>query len=143
MWDVAWGDSSVASVSQDHSLRLWDPRSGECVALHNEPLALRGVTFVGDNLVVSSTAELKRFDPRNLGTPTHVIPRRHVTALAVKEDRLAVAGDDGRVAVMRTDLTEVRELSRHSDFARAIGWHPQDQQLVTGGWDSTLVTHTL
>jgi WD40 repeat protein len=143
---------SIASAAADKYLRMWDTRSreGELCGLTRliaaAPMCLTA-TVCGTKVAVGcEDGQVLIYDCRQLSHPLVVTPGRGLRvgsiAFSPSGDCLGCGNDGGGLSIVRSDGPPSGLPQRidgvHSDYIRALDWIG-DQDIVTGGWDGTLV----
>jgi WD40 repeat protein len=147
---VAWSPdgSHLASGSDDTTIALWDPASGEQVdTLLGHSRRVRTVTWSPDGQFLGSggsDGEIRIWDPES-GEEIDLINGQtlHVWDLAWSPvaPQIAWAGADGRVRIQTWDngpRGEVRSLRGHSGHVWQVYWSPDGSQLASVGEDNTV-----
>jgi len=153
----AWADAgsqTVASISKDCTVCLWDIRKTATPAT----VGMLGTSYATsvawsashpNQLILGHvTGEVAAYDVRSLGTATklHTVQKDVVGVLAINKDGLVASGsDDGTVAVYSLESSDViyTDGGKHGDFVRGLSWDPSNPQcLKSASWDGKVVTHS-
>jgi len=156
--DVAWNNKSTdlfASCSRDGTIKLWDKREPTFKSSITIGLPISRISWnhINEFQLAAGTQDggISIFDTRKTDAASmkKIVHKNAVKALAFdkhSEHRLASASDDAKIALssIKTDLQVESTLESHTDFVRALDWHPKTGGLLaSGGWDKKLLIHNL
>uniref|UniRef100_A0A6B2LG85 Uncharacterized protein n=1 Tax=Arcella intermedia TaxID=1963864 RepID=A0A6B2LG85_9EUKA len=96
-------DHSIVSGSQDHTLRIWDIRTGACTVLYGHTKEVLCMAFHRDLVITGSADGTVRFwQPKT--QECHLILNAHtqsISSLEVYEDTLVTSSRDGSVKLFK------------------------------------------
>jgi WD40 repeat protein len=145
VWSVAALElETVASGSEDGTLRVWDLATGETLASASPGRGpVHAVTELGRGRVGAGFADghvlVYALDLARGRLEAVDVIHAHdgeVYALAHKDGFLATAGEDDRANVFSTSHGTLRSALPHDDFVRAVVW--RGDELLTGSYDGTI-----
>ncbi len=145
---LAWAPDGqqLASASDDDTLRLWDPATGQPTAtLQGHTNWVRALAWAPDGQQLASASgdgTLRLWDPAT-GQPTATLQghTNWVRALAWAPDgqQLASASNDGTLRLWDPATGQpTATLQGHTGWVRAVAWAPDGQQLASASIDGTL-----
>ncbi len=146
---VAWSPdgATIASGGADMTLRLWNPQSGELLAVlddHQDSITDVAWSPDGTRLASASWDHSVRIWDFSAGPDKARVAAtlkgldRHVIALAWSPDgaALVTAGRDGSVRLWNaTDGALIAVLGAHDGDVRAVAWSPDGARIVSSGLD--------
>ncbi len=149
---VAWSPdgATVASGGADMTIRLWDPQSGQLLAVlddHEDSITDLAWSPDGTRLASASWDKTVRVWDFSAGPDKARVAAtlkgldRHVIALAWSPDgtALVTAGRDGFVRLWSAaDGQPVAVLGAHGADVRAVTWSPDGAWIVSSGLDGTV-----
>ncbi len=147
VWAVTFtpDGQTVASGSQDTTLKLWDIKSGtETKSLVGDSSAIYSVDFNSDGTEISSGSGLWRILEWNLTTGQAYLPLEHLATIwsvDVSPDNQKIASASGDKTVKIWDRKTgaiLQNLTDHQDQVYAAVFSPDGQLLVTGSKDQTI-----
>jgi WD40 repeat protein/serine/threonine protein kinase len=135
----------LASASRDHTVKVWDVRTGEASLTFKEHTSdLYGVAFSPDGQHLASASgdgTVKIWDPRTghvALTLKHTGPVRGV-AFSPDGQRLATSTQDGTVKVWNAQTgEEALSFKRHTDAVGTVAFSPDGQRLASASSDQTV-----
>lgn len=141
----------IASGSKDTTVRMWDPRSGKCLATinaHKNPVTRLRFHANGNMFITGSgDCSAKVWDLRTMNSVSTC--RSHaeaVTALSfhpIQHDLFVTGSFDGHIffwdcSVLDADVSPVAEIKHAHDSATwDFAWHPVGHMLVSASNDYT------
>ena len=145
---VAWSPdgSELASASDDASVRVWDPKTGECMLkLAGHTGWVLGVAWSpnGSNLVSGGGDNAVRIWDAQTGECLRVMTGHSDWVLGVSwspdSSRLVSCGRDKSLRVWDAQTGEcLRVMTEHSDWVLGVSWSPDASRLVSCGRDKSL-----
>ncbi|RDW64629.1 hypothetical protein BP6252_10280 [Coleophoma cylindrospora] len=136
----------LASASGDHTVRLWDPKTGTALqTLAGHSSWVNSVAFSPDGqqlALASDDHTVRLWDPKT-GTALQTLAGHsdRVTSVAFSPDgqQLASASNDHTVRLwdLKTG-TALQTLAGHSDWVTSVAFSPDGQQLASASIDSTV-----
>ncbi|MFE7077366.1 WD40 repeat domain-containing protein, partial [Streptomyces sp. NPDC057620] len=136
----------LATGSDDGTVRLWDPASGETVhTLTGHTNSVRSVAFSPDSQLLaagSNDGTVQLWDPTS-GETVHTLTghTNSVRSVAFSPDSqlLATGSNDGTVRLWDPASGEtVHTLTGHTDWVRSVAFSPDGQFLAAGSDDGTV-----
>ena len=147
------GSQSVASVSKDGTVCLWDIRKtanptsvGKLGSSYATSVAWSD-SHPNQLILGHVTGEVAAYDVRSLGSATklHAVQKDVIGVLAINNEGYVASGsDDGTVAVyhLKSDEVVYTDSSKHTDFVRGLSWDPSNAKcLKSASWDGKVQTH--
>jgi WD40 repeat protein len=138
----------LASASLDHTVQVWDWRSGKQVLTytsHEEPLAPNGLVISADGqrfTSVSVDGVVKVWEAatgKTVSTFHADVAWVSCAAFSYNGRWFALGGEDGTVKVYQTDpWKEVGTLEAHLSLVRYLALSPDGRRLASSGEDRTL-----
>ncbi|MBF0425384.1 MAG: pentapeptide repeat-containing protein [Magnetococcales bacterium] len=138
--------TTLLSGSDDHTLKLWDARTGQCLhTLQEHQAAVRSVAFSPDGAMLLSGSfdrTLKLWDART-GQCLHTLQghQAEITAVAFSEDgtMLLSGGRDNTLKLWDMHSGQCRHaLQGHQHYVTAVAFSRDGATLLSGSSDNTL-----
>jgi hypothetical protein len=139
--------ATLASASDDRTVRLWDVASGETVHLlegHND--YVRSVAFSPDGATLASGSDDESVIVWDAASGDVVMELEghidYVSSVAYRPDgaQLASGSYDGSVIVWdAASGDELMELDEHSDYVTSVAFSPDGAWLASGSHDQTVI----
>ena len=162
VWSIAWSPDGrcLASGSDDHTIRLWDPATGACThTLSGHSGSVLPIAWSPDGHCLasgSSDSTIRLWDPAS-GACIQTLKGHNVKVQSItwSPDGRCLASGSGDETVRLWDPATgacTHTLTGHSDKVWSIAWSPDGRCLASGSWDKTVrlwdpasgaCTHTL
>jgi hypothetical protein len=133
----------LASSGRDNAIRLWDPATGECLHVLQDPdyadTMFYGVAWSPDGRLLACGSYVCGVQVWDMATRTHCWVGQHSTcvrrvAWSPDGTQLAGSGDDGDVYLWKaSDGTLLRRLQGHRGRVMSVDWSPDGKQLASAG----------
>ncbi|MEL6331917.1 MAG: TIR domain-containing protein [Cyanobacteria bacterium J06626_26] len=139
---------TIASASEDKTIRLWKQDGTLLKELTQHIAAVRTVVFSPDGKLLASGADdrtIRLYTTDGQLLETMRGHRAEVKGLAFSPDSkmLASASWDETIRLWSTTGQSVREIRGHNALVYDVSFSPDGQFLASGSWDKTVRTWTL
>ena len=134
-------DGELATVSDDHTVKLWDVHSGTASRRSiNHPKQVLSLSFDRDRnrLLTASADGLVRTWPQPR-KKTSVMDRIYGIAYTSDGKYLATANSGGTATLWDARSKEpLKTFAGHTDFVFGVAFSPDSKRLATASWDRTV-----
>jgi WD40 repeat protein len=137
------GGKTLASASDDHTVKLWDVSTGtELRTLKEHSDVVFSVAFSPDGKILASGSHdytVKLWTGAELRTLKGHSDFVNSVAFSPGGKTLASASDDSTVKLWEVSTgTELRMLEEHSSSVESVAFSPDGKTLASGSWDHTV-----
>lgn len=134
-------EDRLASAGDDGRILIWDLSSRRSL-VERQSSAVTSMDRI-DGMLVTGHADgvMRQWRTEDLRPVRELRLPAAILALAVHEGTLAVATEDGRIALFSSDLQWLRDIQADGPLAHDLRFSPDGKWLAGGGWFRMFVWH--